>query len=86
MVKAIQTLVGYVKGPGERFDDPYRSRRGHLLTEAFLFQLPNGHGFPRVVGSDDAKRAFWMPTSEVRPSETFEDHAFIVDRMLSLHL
>lgn len=86
MTQAVKTLMGYAKGQGERFDDPYRSRRGHLITEAFLFVLPDGHGFPHVVGSDDAKRAFWMPTSEVRPSETFEDHAFIVDRMLSLYL
>lgn len=83
MTKAIEMLVSYQKGDGVRFDDPNRSRRGHLITEAFLFQLPDGHGLPRVKGMDDAKAAFWKPTSEVRPAETFEDHAHIADFMIS---
>lgn len=82
---AHKALLQYQRGRGERFDDPHRSRRGHLITEAFLFVLPDGHGFPPVRGGDDAKRAFWMPISEVRGDNTFEDHAFILDRMLSLH-
>jgi len=82
-IKAIQTLTSYLQGEGQRFDDPNRSRRGHLITEAFLFQLPDGHGLPRVTGLDDAKRAFWMPISEVNPIETFEDHAHIADFMIS---
>ncbi len=79
------TLASYAKGQGERFDDPHRSRRGHLITEAFLFVLPDGHGLPPVQGKDDAKRAFWMPVSEVRPDQTFEDHAHIINRMLDLY-
>jgi bifunctional NMN adenylyltransferase/nudix hydrolase len=82
---AIALLLTYQRGRGERFDDPHRSRRGHLITEAFLFKLPDGHGLPAVVGSDDAQRAFWMPISEVRPDTTFEDHAFIIDKMLNLY-
>jgi bifunctional NMN adenylyltransferase/nudix hydrolase len=79
-------LRACLRGRGERFDDPRRSRRGHLITEAFLFVLPtDGHGLPPVLGCDDASRAFWMPISEVRPDNTFEDHAFIIDKMLSLH-
>lgn len=75
-------LKSYHHGVGVRFDDPHRSRRGHLITEAFLFVLPSGHGLPRVAGGDDARRAFWMPISEVSPTTTFEDHSFIIDKML----
>lgn len=83
MTVAIRTLISYVRGEGKRFDDPNRSRRGHLITESFLFELPVGLGFPRVIGMDDAKAAFWMPSSDIRPEETFEDHAHIIDFMLT---
>lgn len=85
MKNAQATLMSYLRGRGERFDDPRRSRRGHLITEAFLFMLPDGHGLPPVLACDDASKAFWMPISEVRPDNSFEDHSFIIDRMLSLH-
>lgn len=83
--QARRTLMLHHRGRGERFDDPHRSRRGHLITEAFLFVLPDGHGLPPVQGADDAKEAFWMPISEIDPRTTFEDHAFIIDKMLSLY-
>lgn len=83
--RAMKTLAQYQRGRGERFDDPNRSRRGHLITEAFLFKLPDGHGLPEVRGGDDAKAAFWMPISEVRPDNTFEDHSSIIDKMLTLY-
>lgn len=83
VLSAIRYLLTNVVGRGERFDDPNRSRRGHLITEAHLFELPVGLGFPRVLGLDDAKAAFWKPISEVRPAETFEDHAHIIDFMLT---
>lgn len=83
MLAAIRKLMSYHVGEGQRFDDPYRSRRAHLITEAFLFQLPDGPGLPRLIGMDDARRAFWVPTSEVYPQDTFEDHAHIADFMIS---
>lgn len=64
------------------FDDPNRSRRGRLITHAFLFKLPDDFRLPPVEGSDDAKEAFWLPISEVRADEFFEDHAFIVEKMI----
>lgn len=66
----------------ERFDDPYRSLRSRVITEAFLFKLPDDYSLPRVRGGDDAARAFWMPLSQAKPERMFEDHGFIVDRML----
>lgn len=61
------------------FDDPERSLRGRTFTFAYAFNLGNGN-LPRVKGSDDADKAFWLPISEVmgRGSEFFEDHAHIV--------
>jgi bifunctional NMN adenylyltransferase/nudix hydrolase len=67
-----------------RFDDPYRSRRASIVTDAFLFRLPDGHSLPRVEGRDDAKKAFWLPISEVRPDQMYDDHAFIIQKLLSL--
>lgn len=83
---ARQTLLSYQRGGGVRFDDPNRDRRGHMITESFLFVLPDGHGLPSIRGADDAKRAFWMPISEVRGDNTWADHAFIIDKMLSKYL
>lgn len=64
------------------FDDPNRSRRGRLITHAFLFKLPDDYRLPPVEGSDDAKEAFWLPISEVRADQFFEDHAFIIEKMI----
>lgn len=64
------------------FDKVNRSLRARVITEAFLFKLPDLMEFPKVIGSDDAARAFWMPISEIKASDFFEDHAFIIDKML----
>ncbi len=66
----------------ERFDDPFRSPRARVITEAFLFKLPDDYALPNVKGKDDAKHAFWLPLSQVKPDRMFDDHGFIVDRML----
>lgn len=83
--KAMRQLLTYQRGHGERFSDPHRSRLGRIITEAFFFRLPDAYGLPLVTGADDAKEAFWMPISEVRPDIMHDDHAWIVDRMLSLN-
>ncbi len=61
------------------FDDPERSLRGRTFTFAFAFNLGSGK-LPRVKGSDDAEKAFWLPINDVvgRGSEFFEDHCHIV--------
>jgi len=66
----------------ERFDDPFRSPRARVITEAFLFKLPDGPLPILPPGRhDDAKRAFWLPLSKATPKAMFDDHGFIVDRM-----
>jgi len=57
------------------FDHPDRSERGRTITSAFFLDLGNG-ALPRVKGSDDADKAWWMPLNEfyTREEEFFEDH------------
>lgn len=64
------------------FDDPHRSERGRTITHAFLIHLPADTVLPKVKGGDDAKKAFWVPLSELNPEKLFEDHYFIIQRML----
>jgi bifunctional NMN adenylyltransferase/nudix hydrolase len=64
------------------FDDPHRSQRGRTITHAFFIHLPADTVLPKVKGSDDAKKAFWMPLAELNPAQMFEDHYFIIQRMV----
>lgn len=65
------------------FDDPGRSPRGRLITEAFHFQLQRD-SLPEVTGSDDASQAWWCPITELPEIEAdlFEDHAIILNRFI----
>lgn len=66
----------------EVFDDPYRSARGRTVTHAFLIELEPAAELPRVRGGDDAKSAFWLPLAELDPLKLFEDHYYIIQKML----
>ena len=63
------------------FDAIDRSPRGRIITHAFFIQLPDGE-LPKVKGSDDAEKARWVPISEVRSDECFEDHYEILQHFL----
>lgn len=67
----------------ERFDDPNRSQRARIITEACLFRLPDEGDFPTVEGADDAKHAFWQPIFKLTPHGMFEDHYFVVQKLLN---
>lgn len=64
------------------FDDPYRSDRGRMITQAFLFQLEDMDELPKVKGSDDAEKAKWYPIAFLNEEDFFEDHFHIVQVML----
>lgn len=64
------------------FDDPHRSRRGDIVTQAHLYKLPDGP-LHLLRGADDASEAFWLPISSIRGEDFFEDHWAIIDRMLN---
>lgn len=74
-------LKGFLAGQGV-FDDPKRSVRGYTLTHAFLFRLPPAKSLMSVIGSDDAVEAKWVPIGSLKPTECFEDHYFIINKML----
>jgi bifunctional NMN adenylyltransferase/nudix hydrolase len=65
------------------FDDPNRSSRGRTITHAFLIKLRDDTALPRVKGSDDAEKAKWIPISELRQEDIFEDHWHLIMNMLA---
>lgn len=73
----VPVLKGSIKG-SKTFDAPNRSARGRTITQAFYIDLGVGE-LPKVKGSDDAEKAFWVPFKDVVQEKMFEDHAHIVD-------
>lgn len=65
------------------FDKPDRSARGRTVTSVFYFELL-GDELPKVKGSDDASRAFWLPLGELDSEQMFEDHYDVIVKMLGL--
>jgi bifunctional NMN adenylyltransferase/nudix hydrolase len=65
----------------ELFDAVDRSLRGRTITHAALIELPAGK-LPPVKGSDDAKKAVWVPLSSIREEDMFEDHYHIIDGLV----
>jgi len=65
------------------FDDIRRSKRGRVITNAYLIELEPGE-LPEVRGSSDALRAQWVPISVFRRMEAqvFEDHFHIASFFL----
>ncbi len=66
----------------QTFDEPTRSVRGRSITQGFYFQLNDTLPLPQVLGGDDAKRAFWVPLSELRSEQMFEDHFAIIQELV----
>ena len=64
------------------YDEPNRSARARIITQAFHIALPRQTQLPRVKGMDDADKAKWVPLNELDPTMLFEDHFFIIDDML----
>ena len=71
-------LYGSIKGE-KVFDHPHRSTRGRTITTAFFFDLGDKATLPKVVGSDDAEKAVWVPYNEIDMTKMFEDHGHIID-------
>ena len=78
-------LVGSI-AKERTYDAPNRSVRGRTITHAFHFKLSDMEtGLPKVKGSDDARKAFWLPYSTLLQSRDrmFEDHFDIISHMLA---
>ncbi len=78
----VPVLKGSIRG-SKTFDAPNRSSRGRTITQAFLIDLGVGE-LPKVKGSDDAEKAFWVPFKDVKQEKMFEDHFFIIDNFLNI--
>ena len=63
------------------FDDPHRSERGRVVTQAYLFSIPARKALFEVRGDDDAAAARWFPLGSLKASDLFEDHAAIIEEM-----
>lgn len=66
----------------EIFDHPQRSERARVITTAYLFHLRDWAELPGLMAGDDAAEAFWIPFSELRKQNFFEDHYDIIQRMI----
>lgn len=78
----VPVLKGSIKD-SKTFDAPNRSSRGRTITQAFLIDLGVGE-LPKVKGSDDAEKAFWVPFNKVKQEKMFEDHFAIIDYFLNI--
>ena len=62
-----------------------RSARGRTITHVYKIVLPNGK-LPRVKGGNDpdggTDKAFWLPFSELKSWEFFEDHYRIIKNFI----
>jgi bifunctional NMN adenylyltransferase/nudix hydrolase len=79
----VPVLKGSIK-ESKTFDAPNRSQRGRTITQAFYIDLGFAEELPKVKGSDDAEKAFWVPFHEVKQEKMFEDHFFIIDNFLNI--
>jgi bifunctional NMN adenylyltransferase/nudix hydrolase len=75
----VPVLKGSIRD-SKTFDAPNRSARGRTITQAFLIDLGFDEKLPKVKGSDDAEKAFWVPLHEVVAQRDmfFEDHFHII--------
>lgn len=67
------------------FDAIDRSPRGRIITHCFVIELPDGD-LPKVKGSDDAIKAKWIPISDIKIEDCFEDHAEIISWAVGANL
>lgn len=68
------------------FDHPGRSTRGRTITHGFYFRLTDQTELPKVKGSDDAARAFWLQLSDLENNRSvfYEDHLSIIQTMVGI--
>lgn len=63
------------------FDEPNRSSRGRVISQAYLVDLEAYLGLPLLTAGDDAASAGWVSTDLLGPQEMFEDHYHIIQKM-----
>jgi bifunctional NMN adenylyltransferase/nudix hydrolase len=79
----VPVLRGSIAGSFDA-DDPHRSERGRIFSKVFHFKLADQLELPEIRGSDDASKAEWIPISEIRSDNMFEDHHALISKALSI--
>lgn len=74
-------LAGSVKHQAV-FDAPFRSARGRTITHAFHIELRSEEELPKVKGGGESSNCFWLPLGQLDSTQMFEDHYFIIQKML----
>lgn len=71
----------------EVFDTPNRSLRGRTITHAGVIILRDEQSLPRVIASDDALNASWLPIEllDSKRAMFFEDHYHIIKNLLKYY-
>lgn len=89
-----KVLAGSIKWH-RSFDDPYRSSRGRIVTEAYHIDLGSSGKLPKVKGHvyamqdengelNDTKKAEWIELSKLDGNRIFEDHLAIIRTMVGI--
>jgi uncharacterized membrane protein len=76
-------LAGSVKSQAV-FDAPFRSGRGRTITHAFYIELRSEESLPKIKGGGETSHCFWLPLGQLDSTTMFEDHYFIIQKMLGL--
>lgn len=76
-------LMGSVKQQAV-FDAPFRSARGRTITHAFHIELRSEEELPKVKGGGETSKCFWLPIGQLDSTQMYEDHYFIIQKMLGI--
>ena len=64
------------------FDAPFRSARGRTITHAFHIELRGEEALPKIKGNNESGNCIWLPLGQLDSTQMFEDHYFIIQKML----
>jgi bifunctional NMN adenylyltransferase/nudix hydrolase len=76
-------LMGSVKNQMV-FDAPFRSARGRTITHAFHIELRGEESLPKIKGGGESGKCFWLPLGQLDSTQMFEDHYFIIQKVLGM--
>lgn len=76
-------LYGSVKDQAV-FDAPFRSDRGRTVTHAFHIELRGESELPKVKEGTNTRQCYWCPLAKLNPEIMFDDHYFIIQKMIGI--
>lgn len=79
----VPALMGSIKSQST-FDAPFRSVRGRTITHAFYVELRSEEQLPKIKSSGENDGCFWVPLGTLNPAEMYEDHYFIIQKMIGM--